>query len=174
VEHLRQVHQQVRRRAQRAQLLERLVPCTSKQQMNEPEPSIDLDQPASTHSNPTQQPSNYYDVPMMKGMALQPWYLTAGRGGSPPFSSVSTSMLISFRDASSSSSRPPPRILAPCDSPPSPFPGRQGSVSAGACVSVMRGSLLFIIKQDAGSFPCPKQCSANQSVTGPFPLHHPY
>jgi hypothetical protein len=63
---------------------------------------------------------------MMKGMALQPWYLTAGRGGCglsssllllPPllpfFSSLFTSMLFSLCAASSSSRSPPPplRIL---------------------------------------------------------------
>jgi hypothetical protein len=63
----------------------------------------------------------------MKGMALQPWYLTAGRGGCglssslllllppPPFfSSLFTSMLFSLCAASSSSRSPPPplRILA--------------------------------------------------------------
>lgn len=36
VEHLRQVHQQVRRRAQRPQLLERLVPCRTQIQTTQP------------------------------------------------------------------------------------------------------------------------------------------
>lgn len=51
-------------------------------------------------------------------MAFQPWYLTAGRGLSslPPFSSLSTSMLLSFRDTSSSSSRPPPTRILPSSS----------------------------------------------------------